>query len=429
MTERKQNRAIRESRLLASEPEKVYAELEEYGRIVKEGHGFGSDSELEMSLLARNDRLIDLALAQFCSSKDVWHSLYMKSKAVASGVGERYLKGLRVACLSNEVVRSYGKFHVFEQQELTALLRDADSAEVQALLVNSSISGEILIQLFRGDGPFALLPEDRRLMMIYWVVENPRLVDDTSDEHGPDLYYTRIHDAIFGLLITAPVTWDWLDALHHLHFHLVSARNRDSDLPISQVIQRWEGLQPPDNKLNDDGSVSGLSKKEEFIALVSAMYGTHFSKEGGEYKRNVVGTLDSTDLSERCAFYGNGELTAQDIESGHRRDRKAFLVAALCNDYLYLDSKLRSVLEERLTHSMQWIYFHRCAAIAKRCRDFNPKPVNAHEFQEIETQQCAEVTAINSLQTKLSALESKLADTRSMLLYGFVALALLIWFR
>jgi hypothetical protein len=65
MTERKQNRAIRESRLLASEPEKVYAELEEYGRIVKEGHGFGSDSELEMSLLARNDRLIDLALAQF----------------------------------------------------------------------------------------------------------------------------------------------------------------------------------------------------------------------------------------------------------------------------------------------------------------------------------------------------------------------------
>ena len=93
-----------EERLKIMSPEAVLNELEEYNCYLKErGLGWlGGDSDLEKTLLARNDRLIDLGLAQFSTSGEVLLTLFIRACEATKGVdNESYNHALRLACLSN----------------------------------------------------------------------------------------------------------------------------------------------------------------------------------------------------------------------------------------------------------------------------------------------------------------------------------------
>src|ERR1700730_13452136 len=98
----KDERRIREARLLVSRPEEVFKELRSYGAQAKANH-YG-DEQLEKSLLERGDPLIDLGLACYGSDKGVVGELYKKALIAPNTPADaRYRKGLRISCLWNQV--------------------------------------------------------------------------------------------------------------------------------------------------------------------------------------------------------------------------------------------------------------------------------------------------------------------------------------
>ena len=78
---------IREARLLVSSPEVVCAELKRYGEEAVDGFGIG-DKELERNLLARGDQLIDLALAEYGTDRDI----AVICALIAGGAAQQYVE-------------------------------------------------------------------------------------------------------------------------------------------------------------------------------------------------------------------------------------------------------------------------------------------------------------------------------------------------
>jgi hypothetical protein len=48
----------------------------------------------------------------------------------------------------------------------------------------------------------------------------------------------------------------------------------------------------------------------------------------------------------RCAYYGNAQLSAQQMQAGYNRDGGVYVFATMYNDNLFSNSKLRKLFEE-----------------------------------------------------------------------------------
>jgi hypothetical protein len=174
-----QERRLREARLLVSRPEEVFKELRSYGAQAK-ANLYGSDEELEKSLLERGDPLIDLGLACYGSDKGMVGALYKKALITPNTPADaRYLKGLRIACLSNQVGRCgfTGPREIIGEDETRRVLGEADWDEAEALICNPEIGCELLQALYERKGPFSTIPEKRWLILVHKSANNTRLVD------------------------------------------------------------------------------------------------------------------------------------------------------------------------------------------------------------------------------------------------------------
>ena len=76
---------------------------------------------------------------------------------------------------------------------------------------------------------------------------------------------------------------------------------------------------------------TNLSDEDEFRCLVAAMYGSNYF--GG--KQVLLGSPNSPDVVLRCAYYGQASLTQKQMKNGYRRDGMIYLLAVLCNDWVY----------------------------------------------------------------------------------------------
>src|ERR1700730_7996086 len=164
----KDERRIREARLLVSRPEEVFKELRSYGAQAKANH-YG-DEQLEKSLLERGDPLIDLGLACYGSDKGMVGELYKKALIAPNTPADaRYRKGLRIACLSNQGLRFCWHFprEIIGEDETRRVLGEADRDEAEALLCNPEIECELLQALYERTGPFSTIPDDRWLDLVH----------------------------------------------------------------------------------------------------------------------------------------------------------------------------------------------------------------------------------------------------------------------
>jgi hypothetical protein len=109
-----------------------------------------------------------------------------------------------------------------------------------------------------------------------------------------------------------------------------------------------------------EGYHTSLSLKDEFRCLIAALYGRGTSKPTAEDLRNkdwrlrsfIHGSPNAKDVALRCAYYGKGEITPQEVKAGYKRDEKAFVFAVLFNDKIYEDSALRKLLQEEYWDGM-----------------------------------------------------------------------------
>ncbi len=196
MTWRKEDPArLIQARLKLASPETVYKELQDYDAYIKENGRFSGNDDLEKLLIARNDKLINLGLAQFATDDKIVLTLFTRACVASQNEEEElYNHALRLACLSNSNQDGWDWPNKDKWQELIEpILLKGKSDESHALFINPVISGKFIATLLAREGIFKEMPTSDWLSGIVSVSRNSRLNEDNSSEHGPDfeLGYTK----------------------------------------------------------------------------------------------------------------------------------------------------------------------------------------------------------------------------------------------
>jgi hypothetical protein len=338
-----QERLTQEARLSVANPEEVLRELKR--RAQKPQLLFRRDEAIEALLVERNDPLINLGLACYGASQEVFVALYKHGlEKPIDAADERYKRGLRIGCLSNRCVAHSGfdfPRRLVGPEEVNRVLAAGEDEEVEALICNPSVSDRLLEELYTRTGACAALAEERWRSLVYFSHKNKRLGTNKDSDAGPDMWHYRVNLAIFRLLEIAPVETSWLhvlyDLLDQLDFLHVAHPEK-----IDTALSRWAQLDDKFNGKPMEGYFTSLSLKDEFRCLIAALYGCTWSNN----KSTVQGSPSSRDVAMRCAYYGNAELSVSGMKAGFARDRSAYVFATMYNNNLLSNHKLRKLFEE-----------------------------------------------------------------------------------
>lgn len=418
---------IREARLIVARPEQVLAELEKYGDALK-SRVYSGDKDLERSLLARNEPLIDLELARYARELEVVAALYQKSRATPTDLlNERYLYGLGVACLSNEVAEypfTHFPENIIGEEETARLIAENGGAEIAALVSNRNFAQKIEA-LYKNEGLFASLSDERRCGMVHLSITNPRLITNERSEYGPDGEYMGIHKAILTMIASVPTTEYWLRTLRALLDQLDPGDLcSPADGPITPILERWAQAPASEKDTSQDGYFTTLSMRDEFRCLVAAMYGRHYLGKDDKLPSSIFSlNLDGEIL--RCAYYGSAQLTEKEMRSGFDRDQDVYLLSVLCNDSVYHKPTLRKLLEgEQLHGNLRYTYRRRCEQIHKRYPAFDPRPVSEWLIEE-SPPESEELTILRQLETTVAGITKAVKSIQTWIFWGSLVLGAL----
>lgn len=403
------------ARLLVAPPPVVYEELKSYSADVQTSPYTAASEELEANLAARNDPLIDLAIASFGASHETIGELYRKGKSPAvDGTDAQYRQGLRLAVLANETIDSKGFLSRFPENtigeaELAFVMTSSDWIEAETLILNPTIADDVLLALYRGDKFCEGMDGDRRRQLVSMSGRNERLHTRNDDEHGPDMGHYYLHKAIFAMLGTVTTSDKWLWSLSYLLKQLApdQVSNEES---IDAVLERWildengEEEKPSDRDKYTD---TGLSERAEFRCLIAALYGKSYGKK----EVIIHGTADADDIARRCAYYGNAKLDAKAITEGHEKDGEAFVFAAMTNDDVLMNKQQRKIFEEDcLNGGHLYRYQRRCEQLHKRWKWFDPRPTAEWMVDEdTETHESKIEQQFRNLSDRMKAVEKAVA--------------------
>ena len=286
------------------------------------------------------------------------------------------------------------------------------------MIRNPSVGDEILIGLFRREGPFEKIPEERWRTLVGLSGDNRRLWRDRDDDYGPDMGFWSIQRAIRHLLMIAPVSPKWCRAIAPLlsRVHPPSVVN---DEPIGPVLDRWSSLDIRDSKgEEDEGWYSRLSMADEFRCLIAAAYGTGF-KDG---KRVHAGAPSSATLPERCAYYAGASLKPQHIKEFSKRDKAGFGLAFMFNEVGLIEKDTRAAFEEHASYDQQ-LYRARLQALAES-RPFLAAVVARIDAEHSPPGATPGTLNLSALQTQIAALQKQ--QKRAGYVF-FLALILIIY--
>lgn len=435
------SRMIRLARLKLSAPEVVYEALEAYGARNSSLHfSWDTDEKMELALEARNDPLINLALAKNAASQQLLWRLY--SRARSGSMDPEYDKAIRLACLSNTVAAALlftWRTSGLSPDEERRLATEGENDEVRVWLQNPNAS-EVLRDLYRKNGPFDGVDEQRWMFLVQASSENPRLQTDYSNDDGPDLLMWEIQDGIVNLLLKAPTTPLWLETLYFLLIGLKKESIKaPSAVQVNEILGRWSATKvgrftQSESNEERDGLYTEQSFAQEFRCLVAALYGAAAAGSSTE----SVGGAEDADVARRCAFYGNGSMTAAQIEKAYEKDGKTLCFSALLNDRVLIDEKSRAALESRLPRDLMTLYDSRCKDLAKGRGWFDPRPVsealeerlaNKRESQSVQQEDLWRLgKELQVVRKETHNLLSKIFNSLILVMWGLAGVGVLVFF-
>ena len=432
---------VKEARLLISPPNVVYEELKAYGAYLPQSSWIHQNPDLEQILLKRNDPLINLGLAQYCSSKDIVYDLYNRACIPCESESDAtYNKGLRVACFANQSINRWmGWSWLANEIDLNPLFKGRYE-EAYAFVQNPSIHPDSLVSLYEKTKPFADLDEITWLSFINASSKNPRLNIDESDGENPDLGHSWIHSSILNLLEIAPLSEQCIGLIYNL-FNNLNPNQVCRSNNIDSILDRWsvESIKNYKDDADDDGYFTSLSLKEEFRCLIASLFGRIY---GGTNKGvpntiqkddsfHLLGTRDAEEIALRCIYYGNANMTIPEMEAAYEQDSDVFVYAALNNTQLFHDKSKRCFIEKNLNDNLVYKYKRHCEQIHSQYKSFDPSPIlDGCEIMIDEfPQKTPELRAVEKLTIQLDQLSSKLETVKSRLFWGFCLISLLVIYK
>lgn len=431
--------SITMARLLNSPPADVYTELKETSSNPEDVF-FRRDPKIEEALLARNDPLITLGLAQFCSSKAVATVLYKRSQETTGDAA--YNKALRMGVLVNPIlprqIFSDHTFGVVPDEDVLYFInteKNDETDELYAIVTNPGAK-KLLDKLYNVKKPFDNIAEDNYVRAIYWSHTNPALREDESSVDGPDMNAWGIHNGVLRLMQTLPLTENGLRTAYYIlksaDPHGIGIFHEDP----TPVFKRWQTLQVAEDfdKYNE-GDAPGLNLKEEFLCMLASAYGWYSAPQPDKKTRLIyIGSADSPDLLLRCAYYAHErKLTPEQMETAHARDEDAFIIAALWNDTIFWNAKTRASLEGMMRGRLIHRYKQRCEEIKKKHPEFDTKPVSEEGASLLDdeiVQPSEDQKRLERLEIMVAAGAKQLESVYTMLTWVLILLivaVVLIW--
>jgi len=412
---------LSQTRLMIASPEFVYDQLCYYGENVDRWSG---KKDLENALLGRNDKLINLALAQHATEKEIIFELYNRASKTET-VDKDYDLGIRVACLSN---RHFDYFN-WPKFDLNAIMSRGLTVESSALLTNPTAPDSLLESLFKKSDSFAQVDENNWMHMIMVSSKNERLNTDNSNMSDPDMGLWNIHKAIFHFLETAPVTSQSVHAASRLLYALEPKHCTWPD-EISHVLERWRQAEVKNYKGEEtEGWSTHLPLKEELACLMGALYGHRTTSQ--KDKPRLFGTANDNDIALRCAYYRCATLNEKEVIAGFAKDKDVFLFAALRNDGLYLNKKTRPLLENYISGTFRHEYKRRCEQLHKEYKWFDPRPTTEtgrDVMEDLNTEQSQEITLLENINKQAAVLIDRMASYERRVYWAVLIIIAAIYF-
>jgi len=344
MTERKARHMILEDRLLNSTPETVAKWIkEENAEAGKNAYIRDYDIEIEATLLATGNRLVELAIAEHGTNQKALTTLWEKTEH-PDDKQVRHNKALRLAMLSNKNVGanfSLGAMTVslIGHERFTTFIQTATPQELEAICQNPEI--EFLESLYEKKGYFEPLSEERWREVIIATIGNPRITvkyDDRNDYDGWTSYKRGCEPrAAYKLAATVPVTIEWANCLAWLLAETIPELPFNTKVEdIDAVMARWRVNLFP--KYEDSNfHIDNCAKVRTFFGRLYLSYGI---------KKPIEELLSSSDQATRCVAYSAAKLTAEQVKAGAEMDKTEFLDWALHNENLCMSEPVREAVRE-----------------------------------------------------------------------------------
>ena len=434
----------RHARLLMLSPVDASRELELYGdRLRSEPHSGSNDTELELAMLERRDRLINLALARNAEDPPVLGSLYaLGTKPAENSEDARYKAALRISCLANCAAGHSAQYAFptswMPKADLLNLVTCGDLGECDALLSNPVLSDAILIELYRRQESFESTSDERWIRYIGMSSRNPRLVTEIDYPDAPDFGFIHIHEALVDMLGKFPLKGDssflLFGLLRRLNPFLVPAPS--SAASLRTMLESWRGatLIGFGNK-EQEGFYTDLSMREELRCLAASLYAkAHERTIDGKWHFVPVGDANADDIAFRCAAYATTALTPEIMSAHFQRDGLAFTLAALGNVAMYTEENRRFLEENALQGRLIRLYAKRCDQYAKKFPSFSVYPVTEMgrqltAFVEPAISQRRMANAAESTEA-VEALVNRVDRLKSLVILGFaIIIVLILWKR
>jgi hypothetical protein len=335
--------AVLEAQLAASPADRVFAWLQTRAGRAKDSPA-EADPQIEKALLARNDPLINLGLAQYGIEDDT-------VKALFNSTNEAYRAALRLAVLSNQALVTHQAHHtgnliealIGSRPDVGEWLAGLSNEELRALFTNPKLDDNFLIKFLEQKKGWHELDERRQIFVLRALAKNPRMTAHYNSVIM-DGYAEYKHSAVFSaawqLAETVPVKIQWCWALYELFRHTEGSSMMKEPL---EVAKRWtpdpadERAFTAEESTLESGYLGAFALLREEIARLAV----HGSSTGAK----LDALLTHGDVAVRLAACRYGRVTEPQITAAVARDPKFVFEEVVRNEWLWSRSATREILK------------------------------------------------------------------------------------
>ena len=320
------------------------------------------------------------------------------------------------------------------EAEVRRILEEADFAEAETLIRNPNVTDTLLEQLYKREGPFAKIDDDRWCGLVSRSHLNERLNGEKEYDDSPDLGHYRIHKAILQLLETAPVSKHWVIALYYLIDSLDPAQcaRIERSEQFASILSRWKAVVISgykDGEVQEGYFASTISLTDEFRCLIAALYGS------GLKQPEIKSASQSDDVAMRAVYYAHGRLTLDDLEAANDREFAVFAFAAMYNSCILFQGELRKRFEQllfqvwnkRFSKQVEFARKHWPNHVDKYVP--NDRDVKASQVDEGNPRLDRIEAAVKVLNHRIDAIGARLQQYLSYAVGAAIVLAITYYFR
>lgn len=309
---------------------------------------------LEANLLARNDRLVDIALARVCREEVVGQILARRTvdSGLGAGSGPEPDASVMVAALSNPVALSFLFASKWLMEWMPWIARSGTTEHLQAMFFNPNLPNEVVDHALEGSNAFEGLTQDRRGVIVYHALRSKPVIDGPDEKsHDYDAAGHHTQGCVWNLFVTvdpndqgmANVLADALPKLPGFDVPYEWAKSINGDKKTDWKEDQVRFLQVVLDRWNVEGDVS---RKKRYDWVPQRVIRELIASRAPYYNEAVKQFLiDHPDVYARRGYYrGLKDETLDNLKKYHERDGDAFCESAVYNPFFYQRSNRDVVL-------------------------------------------------------------------------------------